>query len=33
MSFDEFIKYLIWIVFLGIAITGIIMMLKKVGVA
>lgn len=32
MSFDEMIKYLIWIVFLGIALTGLFFMLKKAGV-
>ncbi len=33
MSFDEVIKYLIWIIFFGIAIVGVIALLKKMGVA
>jgi hypothetical protein len=32
MSFDEVIKYLIWIFFIGIALTGIFFMLKKAGI-
>jgi hypothetical protein len=32
MSFDEMIKYLIWIVFFGIVLTGLFFMLKKLGV-
>lgn len=32
MSFDEIIKYLIWIFFLGIVLTGIFFMLKKNGI-
>ena len=32
MSFDELIKYLIWIVVFGIALAGLILMLKKLGV-
>jgi hypothetical protein len=32
MSFDEMIKYLIWIVFFGIVLTGLFFMLKKAGV-
>ena len=32
MSFDEVIKYLIWIFFLGIALTGIFFTLKKIGI-
>jgi hypothetical protein len=31
MSLDEIIKYLIWIFFLGIALTGIFFMLKGNG--
>ena len=31
MSFDEVIKYLIWIIFFGIAIIGVIVLLKKMG--
>ena len=33
MSFDEVIKYLIWIIFFGLAIVGIRALLKKMGVA
>jgi hypothetical protein len=32
MSFDEVIKYLIWIVFFGIILTGVFITLKKLGV-
>ncbi len=32
MDLDEFIKYLIWIVFFGIALTGMYFMLKQFGV-
>ena len=32
MSFDEVIKYLIWIIFFGIVLTGVIIILKKLGV-
>ena len=32
MTFDEMIKYLIWIIFFGIALTGLFFMLKKAGV-
>jgi hypothetical protein len=32
MSFDEMIKYLIWIIFFGIVLTGLFFMLKKAGV-
>ncbi len=32
MSLDEMIKYLIWVVFFGIVLAGLILMLKKLGV-
>jgi hypothetical protein len=32
MSLDEMIKYLIWIVFFGIVLTGLFFTLKKGGV-
>jgi len=32
MSFDEMIKYIIWIVFFGIVLVGLFLTLKKVGV-
>jgi len=32
MSFDDLIKYLIWIIFFGIVLTGLFFMLKKLGV-
>ena len=32
MELDEVIKYLIWIVFFGVAIAGIYFMLKRLGV-
>ena len=32
MSFDEMIKYLIWIIFFGIVLTGLFFMLKKAGI-
>lgn len=32
MSLDEMIKYLIWIIFFGIVLTGLFFMLKKAGV-
>jgi hypothetical protein len=32
MSFDEVIKYLIWIIFFGIVLIGLFFMLKKAGV-
>jgi hypothetical protein len=32
MSLDEMIKYLIWIVFFGLALAGLFFMLKKLGV-
>ena len=32
MSFETMIKYLIWIVFFGLALGGIYFMLKKLGV-
>ncbi len=32
MTLDTMIKYLIWIILFGIAITGIYLMLKNVGV-
>jgi hypothetical protein len=32
MNFDEMIKYLIWIIFFGIVLTGLFFMLKKAGV-
>lgn len=32
MSLDEMIKYLIWIVFFGVALAAVIFMLKKSGV-
>jgi hypothetical protein len=33
MDIDEIIKYLIWVVFFGIALVGIYVLLKKLGVA
>jgi len=33
MSLDEIIKYLIWVVFFGIALVGVYFMLKRLGVA
>jgi hypothetical protein len=32
MNLDEVIKYLIWIVFFGVALAGIYFMLKRLGV-
>jgi hypothetical protein len=32
MSFDELIKYIIWIVVFGIALAGLLLMLKRLGV-
>lgn len=32
MSFDEVIKYLIWIIFFGLTLVGLYFVLKKVGV-
>lgn len=32
MNFDVIIKYLIWIVFLGVALTGLYFMLRNLGV-
>jgi len=32
MSFDEMIKYIIWIIFFGIVLAGLFLTLKKVGV-
>jgi hypothetical protein len=32
MSFDEVIKYLIWIIFFGIVLTGLYFTLKRLGV-
>jgi hypothetical protein len=32
MSLDEMIKYLIWIVFFGLALAGLFFMLKRLGV-
>jgi len=32
MSFDEVMKYLIWIIFFGIALVGLYFALKKIGV-
>jgi hypothetical protein len=32
MSLDEVIKYLIWVIFFGIVVAGLIFMLKKMGV-
>jgi hypothetical protein len=32
MSLDEIIKYLTWIIFFGIVLTGLFIALKKVGV-
>jgi hypothetical protein len=32
MSFDELIKYIIWIVVFGIALAGLFLMLKRLGV-
>jgi len=33
MNLDEIIKYLIWVVFFGIALVGVYALLKKLGVA
>ncbi len=32
MTFDELIKYVIWAVFLGIAVLGLVTLLKNIGV-
>jgi hypothetical protein len=32
MSLDELIKYIIWIVIFGIALAGLLLMLKRLGV-
>lgn len=32
MSLDELIKYIIWIVVFGIALAGLLLMLKRLGV-
>jgi hypothetical protein len=32
MDFEELIKYVVWIIFFGVALTGIYFMLKKLGV-
>ncbi len=32
MTFDQVIKYLIWIIFFGIAIIGVTVLLKKLGI-
>jgi hypothetical protein len=32
MNIDEMIKYLIWIIFFGVALTGLFFMLKRTGV-
>jgi hypothetical protein len=32
MDLDELVKYLIWIVFFALAVTGIYFLLKRVGV-
>lgn len=32
MSFDEVIKYLIWIIFFGFVLTGLYFALKNIGV-
>jgi len=32
MNLDSLIKYLMWIVFFGLALTGLYFMLKKVGI-
>jgi len=32
MSLDEMIKYLIWIIFFGLVLTGLFFMLKRAGV-
>lgn len=32
MSFDEVIKYLIWIIFFGVVLAGLLFTLKKIGV-
>jgi len=32
MSFDEMIKYILWIIFFGIILTALFFMLKKLGV-
>jgi len=32
MSLDEIIKYLIWVVFFGIALVGVYFLLKRLGV-
>ncbi len=33
MSLESFIKYLIWIVFFGVALTALYFMLRKLGIA
>jgi hypothetical protein len=32
MNLDEMIKYIIWIIFIGIALVGLYFLLKKTGV-
>lgn len=32
MNLDDFIKYLIWIIFFGVALAGLYFLLKKLGV-
>jgi len=32
MNLDELVKYIIWIVFFGLALTGLYFMFKKIGV-
>jgi hypothetical protein len=32
MSFDDLIKYLIWIAFFGIVLIGLFLTLKKIGI-
>jgi hypothetical protein len=32
MDFDELIKYLIWVVFFALAIAGVFLLLKKIGI-
>jgi len=33
MNIDALMKYLIWIIFFGVALTGLYFLLKKLGVA
>jgi hypothetical protein len=32
MNLDEMVKYLIWIIFFGLALAGVYLLLKKIGV-